>query len=1124
MDPNRPDEEHEPALDSAEPADPSLLPTAGRAELSAAETTGHAMLSMPTETSPTTSSPRKTSARLEPGEKLANRFRIVRFIAKGGMGEVYEAEDEVVRVKLALKTILPAIAADPEMVEQLKLEMRSARKVTHPNVCRLIEVFQDDARRPALLFLTMELVEGEPLSDVLRHGGPMPFAQFLTIASQIAAGLDAVHRADIVHQDFKTSNVLIVKSGSSTRAVVTDFGLAVNLKASGRDRGLAGGTPAYMAPEQVDGDGDIGPSADIYAFGVVLYELLTNRFPIAGNTRQEIQQRKLTERPIPPSHYRPDIPKPMERAVLKCLERDPKDRFANVLDVVAALEGRAEKRRKRIAGASVAFATLLLVATVGGYSARRWFLSHRTPTVAVVGLQNVNGGADITALGTELTELLSANLARSKGLNAVPADDVSLAQGEFPVATSQNVEREDLSGFRRAIGADYLIVGKYSTAQNANQVAFDLKIEGPNGGALGAAIHEEGPERDAKSLAADAASKIRQRLGTQLLSDAETEEVGNLYPQNDEARRLYFEALAKSRALNGTEAAALLKKAANAEPDNASIHSAYAEALNLLKNIPAARTEAKRAEELASAGHLPPEFVAMTEARSAELNNDWKTAVQKLDGLFTLSRENLQFGLLLSSAQTSGGQPADALKTLDRLGKLPLPAGADPRIQIAAAETYSSMGKYGDEILAARHAQHDAKARTWRMMEARAALQLCWAYQRRGDSAQAIASCNEAKNIFSDFGDGVSGAVTLNNIANWLVSRGQYQEAKDAYERVLTIVTKAQSQRDMAGAQLNLATTLFNLGDSAAARQHLNAAIPLAMASGDSYDEARARVIDADLLRSNGDINGALDQVRRARDIAHAAGDEDAEAYALNNLALYLQDSGDLTGAFESAQAALAIRQRLGVPASVAATQAALGDLYFERGDFEKARKGYADALALRDPSEKAQIAQLRLSMAQVDMQAGNLDAALASAKNAAAEFEQEKDIDEQADANALIVRVLSKQQDLAGAREYLDRILHAPPQDQDVQTACAIARGEFLIALGKAGEAVALLKPMAGIGQKRGYQDLELELVLGRAEMLAKNDRPQAASTLQEVRKQAEKLGLQRLASEATDALRRTK
>ena len=1117
-----PDDPEKEARDASKEEDASALPDSERAALSLPATEGHALLSMPTAGTQTPQPGGATdAARIMPGERLANRFRIVRFIAKGGMGEVYEAEDEVVRVRLALKTILPAIASDPEMVEQLKLELRSARTVTHPNVCRVIEVFEDEARRPKLLFLTMELVEGEPLSEVLRRSGPFSYPQFLDIASQMAAGLDAVHRADIVHQDFKTSNVLLVKSGESTRAVVTDFGLAVNLKASGRARGIVGGTPAYMAPEQVEGNTEIGPGADVYAFGVVLYELLTNHFPIAASTRREAQERKLTERPIPPSHYRPDIPKPMERAVLKCLERNRADRFSNVLDVIPALEGRAERRRRRIVGVSVALAVLLVVAVFGGYAARRWARAHRTPAVAVVGLRDAENNSDTSAIGTELTELLTANLAQSKGLDTVPAQDVNLAQGEFPVATSQNIEREDLSDFRRAIGADYLVVGMYRLADGGAKVAFDLKIEGSNGETLGVPIHEEGPERDAKSLVAQAASRIRQTLGTQMLSDAETEEVGNLYPQDAGARKLYFQALAKSRTLNGAESAALLKQAVGIEGDNASIHSAYAEALNLLKNFPAARAEAKRAEELARAGRLPPEFVALTEARSAELRNDWKTAVQKLDALFTLSRENLQFGLLLSSAQTSGGQPNDALKTLDRLGKLPLPAGADPRIQIAAAETYSSMGRYDEVIRAARHAMNDAKARRWRMMEARAGLQLCWAYQRRGESSPAIEACNDARKIFSDFGDGVSGAVALNNIANWMVSRGQYPEAKDAYERVLSIVSTAQSQRDMAGAHLNLAKTLIGMKDNAGARPHLDAAIHLAEESGDGYDEARARVIVAELLRDDDDLNGAFEQARRAKEIAKLSGDEDTEGYALNNLALYLQDSGNLDGALKSAEEALAIRQRLGEPSSMATTLDVLGDLYFQRGDLDKARKSYGDAIALRDPADEIKVAQTQLSLGVTEYQSGSTDTAAATAGKAAAVFKRNNDVDSLADADALMLRILSSRQELARAREYADRILHASPQDPDVQTDCLIARGEFLIAEGQPSEAAALLRPITSVEHKTlSYRDLELRLVLGRAEAASNTDRPRAAITLREVRTQSEKLGFRRLAREAAEAL----
>ena len=1098
----------DPEQPESEEQHPSLLPTAAMAELSLGAPDGQAVVSIQAPGSAQPAAARHL-ARLTPGERLANRFRIVRFIAKGGMGEVYEAEDEVVRVRLALKTILPAIAAIPEMVEQLKLEMRSARRVTHANVCRLIEIFEDRERKPPLIFLTMELVEGESLAELLRREGPLPLPQFYSIAAQVAAGLDAVHRADLVHQDLKTANVLLVKSAESSRAVVTDFGLAMNVKAKGADRGLSGGTPAYMAPEQVDGSEEITAAADIYAFGVVLYELLTNRFPIAGSTRSEILERKRTERPIPPSHYRPGIPGYTERAILRCLEPDPQKRFSNVTEALAAIEGQAERRRRKRFTFSVAAIALIVAASFGGYGARRWLLAHRTPAIAVATLRN-SGNLSDNATATELTELLTSNLALSKGLTTIPSEDVALAQGEFPVTTSQNLEHEDLGPFRRALGSDYLVIGSY--AQSGGNLSFDLKLQRSDGSTL-QSIHEEGAPGNVKVLTADAASRIRTILGTQLLSDRETEEAENVYPQSETGRRLYFEALSNLRALNPVQAAALLTQAVASEPDSPSIHAAYAEAFSLLRNVPSARKEAERAAELAQAGRYPPEFVALTEARSAELHNDWPTAIRKLDGLFTLSREKLHFGLLLADAQTSAGQPADALESLARLSKLPAPAGTDPRIQIAAAETYSSMGNYAAEITAAQKAIHDAQARSWRSMEAKASLQLCWAYQRAGDSSSALAHCNTAHKIFSDFGDGVSGAVALNNIANWMASRGQYEEARDTYERVLAIVTRAQSQRDMAGAHLNLARTLFTLGDPGAA-EHVQQAISLASACHDLYDESRAHLIAAELARGGGHLNLALEHARTAQSIAHDTQDEDTEGYAWNNIALYSEGVGDIEAAFRAANNALEIRQRLSEPSSVATTQALLGDLYFQRGDLESAKKQYDLALKSQEASAKGNIAQLQLSLAEAERTLGHLQTARDLAGNALAEFENEKDIDSAADANAVMVRIFTALKDLKSADAHYRRILDKPSQDHDVQLACAIAVAEFWVASNDPSKAMEAVQPFTT--DDKSYPALEARFMLGRAQLSLPNHHAEGIATLRQVTAAAEHAGYRRLASEA--------
>ena len=283
----------------------------------------------------------KTSV-FAPGDLLAERYRVVRFLAQGGMGEVYEAEDLELRENVALKTISARHDQDAAL-DRFKREIQLARKVSHANVCRIFDLGQhraDDGE--SITFLTMELLRGETLSQRLRQRGRLPVGEALPIAQGIAKGLHAAHQARIIHRDLKSENIFLVPRDDGLRVVVTDFGIA---RGGADDRFAAMvtgggilGTPAYMAPEQVRGEA-VAPAADLYAFGVVLYEMVTGKMPFLGDSPLTIAVKRLQEDPPTPCVHVPDLDPNWERVILRCLEREPGKRFATALEVGHALEG-----------------------------------------------------------------------------------------------------------------------------------------------------------------------------------------------------------------------------------------------------------------------------------------------------------------------------------------------------------------------------------------------------------------------------------------------------------------------------------------------------------------------------------------------------------------------------------------------------------------------------------------------------------------------------------------------------------------------------------------------------------------------------------------------------------------
>ncbi len=285
--------------------------------------------------------PANQGAIFRPEDRVGERYRIVRFIAEGGMGEVYEAEDLELHRRVALKTVRQEISAHPRVLDRFKREINIAHKVSHPNVCRIFDIGFHISGGERIAFLTMEFLDGETLAERLKRVGRMSTAEALPLVTQMVLGLSAAHREGVVHRDFKSPNVMLVSRGNDVRVVVTDFGLARgavadSLASTATDqRGLIG-SPAYMAPEQVAGL-DVSATADQYALGVVMFEMVTGAWPFVDQTAVLTALKRLQEPAPSPRNFIPDLDPRWETAILRCLAREPENRFENIEDVVRSL-------------------------------------------------------------------------------------------------------------------------------------------------------------------------------------------------------------------------------------------------------------------------------------------------------------------------------------------------------------------------------------------------------------------------------------------------------------------------------------------------------------------------------------------------------------------------------------------------------------------------------------------------------------------------------------------------------------------------------------------------------------------------------------------------------------------
>ena len=264
------------------------------------------------------------------GTVLASRYRIIGLVGKGGMGEVYKAEDIKLTQIVALKFLPDSYQNDSSALERFIAEVRHARQVSHVNVCRVFDIGEVDGRH----FLSMEFVDGDDLSDLLKRVGRFTHERAVEVSRQLCVGLEAIHKAGILHRDFKPANIIIDKKGV---ARITDFGIA-GIEADIAKDGIRAGTPAYMAPEQITGK-EVSTRSDIYALGLVIYEIFTGKQAFIAENVMEMIKMHQTATPTHASEIVKGIDPLVESVIAQCLEKDPKNRPQSALQVAMALPG-----------------------------------------------------------------------------------------------------------------------------------------------------------------------------------------------------------------------------------------------------------------------------------------------------------------------------------------------------------------------------------------------------------------------------------------------------------------------------------------------------------------------------------------------------------------------------------------------------------------------------------------------------------------------------------------------------------------------------------------------------------------------------------------------------------------
>lgn len=1074
----------------------------------------------------------------EPGDEVADRYRIVRFVAEGGGGEVYEAEDTALGTHVALKTLrsVDRDLDDPEpAVRRFKREINLARQVTHPNVCRIYDLGQhrkDDGE--LVLFLTMELLLGETLRDRIRRVGKLSTEEALPIARQMADALEAARVAGVVHRDLKSANVILVppeQEDDEFRTVVTDFGLARferEAETASTKAGHVVGTPEYMAPEQLEG-GNVTAAADIYAFGMVLFEMVTGQLPFSGSSPLVTALQRLREDPSSPRIYVPDLEPTWERTILHCLRRQPEDRFATADEVVRSLQGQKADPPPtpvwlRWAAALGLTAVLGLLGWLvsGGSSKVAQAEFQPRKSVALVGVHNLTHKEEYDWLGSALTEMLATEAAAGGQLRVIPGADVARARLELEMQEQDlhagSLPQPMLEGLARLLGTDLLISGGYTVAGEGS-MRLDVRIEDPSSGEVLARFSRRGTEKGILDLVEDVGADLRKNLG---IGAATASALRAAFPKDSQARRLYSVGLQSLRHEEIAEALEMLRGAAQVDPDQPMVQSALASAWASAGHRPKAQQSARDAlgalERIAGTDRdLPERDRRWVEALAQGQLGQHQEARKLWAELAAEYPDDLELGLRLADAQVSAGEASEALETIARLRNLP--RGDDPRLHLAEAEAARAVSGYEQQMEAAERALASARDIGATLLAARASEVMAGAARDLGQPQRGLDLYGEAIEAYRTAG--LAGPVARAQVAQAKILRqtGRFDEARPLLEEALEVAEEIGDLGTLKHAYNTLAIIHRQQGRLSAALAMHKLELRANEESGDRRGVQITRTSLGVAQRRFGELDEAEESFRVALEMAREEGNRRGEEINLNLLGEVLLRRGRLAEARQRFEAALKVNESTNSPRGRAYYLSSLGEVDLFQGRLDSARRHHREALEIRTEIQEAtNIAYSQVSLAMVSLAAGESAEAARLAHLAAEEFEAEGKPDAEALARALVARAAAQEGKRAEAEAEIARARELSGRtDENVSYLLGIdlQSARVYAALGRFDEALELLQ---GVRQKAadwGLEDSRLEADVLKARFEAEQGVEGAAERLRQAEDEARRLGFLGLVEE---------
>jgi len=1060
---------------------------------------------------------------LLPRSLLGKRYEILALLGEGGMGAVYKAQDRELDRVVALKVIRPELAVHPEVLARFKQELILARKVTHRNVIRIFDLGEAGGTK----FITMDFVDGQDLKALIKARGKLPVEEIVQILKQVCFALEAAHSEGVVHRDLKPQNIMVDQQG---KVYVMDFGIARSVEPGGMTQtGMLVGTPEYMSPEQVRGE-HVDLRSDIFALGLILYELLTGEMPFKADTAQASMYKRTREPARPATEVDPNVPQFLSDVARKCLEIDPQRRYQSTSEMVKDLDAWAEGTSKAswtsaatgffprsfswrkyglMAGAVLVIAVLAVVG-LRFRSKPQTQAAGPALSLAILPFHNSSGDPSLDWLGNSLAQMLSTDVGQSASLRVIAPERMSQIVSDLRILPSAMFDPSTLKHLAELSNADNVVWGQYS--KSGDQIRIDTTVQDFKH-AHTAQLTQSGSEKDLLAAVDRLAAQIRENLA---LSGSIIKELQgkSFKPSTNSLRALhdYDQGVQLARQGNFLDAQKQFDAATKEDPKFALAYADLAETYLQLGQEDDAERSSQQAVGLSD--NLPAAEKYLILAKRDAVLKSYPKAIEAYENLAKASPEN-----------------ADVLFALADL-----------------YEKSSQFDKAKDEY--AKVLALDPKRVDGLLMMGRVEIE-------SGNDQSGLEYLTRAQGMAVEFGNDEEKAQILQAMGVAYADLTKWEDALRSFQDSLAIKRRLDLRKGIGDSLEMIAQAEEHLGKPDQSQKDYNSALESYRGIGDKADAARVLTDHAGFYMDRSLFDKALELDKEALQIQVDLGNLNEQGLVLNLIGATYHNMARYEDARTYYQQALQLREKLNVPGDIADTVHNLAETSTKLGQYDQALQQYLRALDLRrSVGDKRSAAIESASMGTLFGYQGRYGAALSSEEDALKIFRETKengfwlaeilgdygnalaqvgrsdDAQKSLDEALTVARGLKNQAQVAALLGYegdnffyrgdyksaaplYDQALQAASHTTDAQLAllAKVNVAKLAVQQGRGGPAVGQLRALSERADTMGlkYLSIQCSLLLGEA-LTSQKNYAGAERELEGAVTRSEKLGLRAL------------